>query len=229
MITKSVAPYREPLDARASRSRTGGPSFPLANRAMRVAWRCAWLLLARWTPPVMHPWRALILRSFGAQLGSNCRVHASARIWLPGNLTLGDNVLIGPGAILYNQGAIAIGSDTIVSQRSHICASTHDVDDPHFQLVLRPVSIGSQCWIAAEAFVGPGVRMADGSVLAARGALFEDTIPWTIYRGNAAAPLRLRDRLAGPASIRSTGPAMPEPQLPQVPGRIAAREAVDAG
>lgn len=182
----------EPLDAGAAGSRHGGPSFPLSNRFARIIWQVCWLVLARWTPPPLHRWRALVLKTFGARLGRNCRVHASARIWLPANLVMGDNVLIGPGAILYNQGRIAIGSDSIVSQRAHLCASSHDVDDPHFQLVLRPISIGAGCWIAAEAFVGPGVTMGPGAVLAARGALFADAEPGAIYRGNPASKLRNR-------------------------------------
>ena len=132
-------------------------------------------------------------------MGANCRVHGSAKVWLPANLKLGDNVLIGPGAILYNQGAISIGSDSVVSQRAHICASTHDVSDPLFQLEIRPVSLGTKCWVAAEAFVGPGVTMGDGAVLAARGALFEDADEWSIYRGNPAVRLKPRVLRAGEA------------------------------
>lgn len=185
------------LDAQISKPLEGGASFSLANRLVRVAWGLAWLLLARFTPPPLHPWRRLILRAFGARIGSGVRVHGSAAIWLPSNLTLGDNALIGPGARLYNQGTIAIGARTVVSQRAHICASSHDLTDPNFQLVLRPVSIGADCWVAAEAFVGPGVAMADGSVLSARGALFTSTEPYSVWSGNPATFLkqrRLRDR-----------------------------------
>ncbi|MBX7539568.1 putative colanic acid biosynthesis acetyltransferase [Qipengyuania sphaerica] len=189
----------EPLDARASGSRSGGPSFSLGNRIGRALWTLCWLLLARWTPPPLHGWRALVLKLFGAKLGRGCRVHASVNVWWPANLELGDNVLIGPGARLYNQGRITIGSDSIVSQRAHLCASTHDVSDPNFQLVVRPVSIGAQCWVAAEAFVGPGVTMGEGSVLAARGALFEDAESWTIYRGNPAAAVKPRALRSGAA------------------------------
>ena len=146
---------------------------------------------------MFHPWRALVLRAFGARLDSNVRVHASVSIWLPANLEAGDNVLIGPGARIYNQGRIAIGSGSVISQRAHLCASTHDVSDMHFQLVLRPIAIGANCWVAAEAFVGPGVTMGDGAVLGARGALFEDAEALTIYRGNPAVAVRKRALQAG--------------------------------
>lgn len=179
----------QPLDARITRPLRGGPSFSLGNRLVRVIWGLVWLLLCRFTPPPLHGWRRLVLRAFGARAAKGARVHASAMIWLPANLELGENCLIGPRVRLYNQGRITIGAQTVISQGAHICASSHDVRDPHFQLVLRPVSIGAGCWVAADAFVGPGVTMHDRAVLAARGALFHDAGADTIYRGNPATPI----------------------------------------
>lgn len=184
------------LDARQTRPLEGGASFSLGNRLIRVLWGAAWLVLCRFTPPPFHPWRALVLRAFGARVGKGARVHGSAAIWLPANLALGDHVLIGPGARLYNQGRIAIGAHTVVSQRAHLCASSHDIADPAFQLTLRPIAIGAQCWIAAEAFVGPGVTMQDRAVLAARGVLFGDAESGGVYSGNPA--VRIRQRVLRP-------------------------------
>lgn len=182
----------EPLDARSSNPIEGGASFSFGNRLIRVVWGLSWLLLARFTPPPLHAWRRLVLRAFGAKVARGARVHASVSIWLPANLELGENCLIGPRARIYNQGHVRIGARSVVSQGAQICASTHDVNDPHFQLVLRPVTIGVQCWVAADAFVGPGVTMQDRSVLAARGVLFTDAEADMIYRGNPAAALKPR-------------------------------------
>ncbi|MEP7221304.1 MAG: putative colanic acid biosynthesis acetyltransferase [Novosphingobium sp.] len=181
-----------PLPAATSRPLEGGPSFSLGNRALRAVWIMAWLVLARFTPPPLHGWRRLVLRWFGASVGRGARVHGSAVIWLPGNLDLGENALIGPGARIYNQGRITIGAWTVISQRAHLCASTHDISDPHFQLVCKPIEIGAGCWVAAEAFVGPGVQMADGAVLSARGALFSDAEAGGVYAGNPATFLKAR-------------------------------------
>lgn len=181
-----------PLDAASTRPLDGGASFTLGNRLFRAGWAVAWLLLARWTPPPLHCWRRLVLRAFGATLGRGARVHASVRVWYPPHLTLGDQVLIGPGAILYNQGRINIGARSVVSQRAHLCASTHDIGDPNFQLILRPITVGAGCWIAAEAFVGPGVTVGDDAVVAARAALFTDAEPNGVFRGNPAVKIRER-------------------------------------
>jgi putative colanic acid biosynthesis acetyltransferase WcaF len=183
----------QPLDASTARPLEGGASFSRGNRLARVAWRATWLALARWTPPPFHGWRRLVLRAFGAKVAPGARVHAGVSVWLPANLELGENCLIGPGVKLYNQGHITIGARSVISQGAHLCASSHDVSDPHFQLVLRPIVIGTGCWVAAEAFVGPGVTMSDGAVLAARGVLFEHAKLDTIYRGNPAVEVKTRN------------------------------------
>jgi putative colanic acid biosynthesis acetyltransferase WcaF len=182
-----------PLDASATRPLEGGASFSLGNRMLRVIWGLTWLVLCRFTPPALHPWRRLVLRLFGARVGTGARVHASVRIWLPANLELGEQALIGPGVTIYNQGRIAIGARSVVSQRAHLCASTHDISDPHFQLVLRPITVGEGCWIAAEAFVGPGVTVGDGAVIGARAALFESAAENGVYSGNPARLIKQRE------------------------------------
>jgi len=180
------------LDASANRPLEGGPSFSLRNRAFRLVWAICWLVFARFTPPPLHSWRRMILRLFGARVANGARVHASVNIWNPRNLELGANALVGPGVRLYNQGHITIGRATVISQRAHLCASSHDLSDPNFQLVLRPIVIGDHCWIAAEAFVGPSVVMGDRSVLAARSALFGTAEANGVYSGNPARFLKTR-------------------------------------
>lgn len=180
------------LQASRHRPLDGGASFSLGNRMFRAAWILSWTLLARWTPPPLHGWRRLVLRAFGARVGKGVRIHASTRVWYPPNLQLGDNVLLGPGAYCYNQGRIEIGSRTVISQGAHLCASSHDISDPDFQLIVRPISIGANAWVAAEAFIGPGCRVGDGAVVGARAALFRDAEDWGVYSGNPATLIKTR-------------------------------------
>lgn len=189
------------LDARKSKPLSGGPSFSLANRLTRLAFGAVWLLLARWTPRPLNPWRILLLRLFGARIGSGVIVYGSARIWLPAHLEMDDGSTLGPGVECYAMAPVSIGARTIISQRAHLCAGTHDHRDPVFQLCARPIRIGSDAWIAAEAFVGPGVTVGEGAVLGARGCAFADLDPWTVYSGNPAVSLGSRVmREAEPAS-----------------------------
>ena len=145
------------LDARLSRPLEGGPSFPLGHRLFRLAWRLTWLLLAAWTPPPLARWRRLVLVLFGADLAPTANVRASARVWYPPHLAMAEHAQLGPGAECYNIAPVRIGRRTTVSQDACLCTGSHDLSDPHFQLVARRIVIEEEAWIAAGAFVGPGV------------------------------------------------------------------------
>lgn len=182
-----------PLNAREADTMDGGGySFSLANRIQRVVWNVTWKLLASWTPPPMHGWRRFLLRRFGATIGRGVRIYGSARIWLPANLVMEDLSWLGPRVNCYNQGKITIGHRTVVSQGAHLCASSHDINDIFFQLVLRPIRIEANTWIAAEAFVGPGVTVGEGAVLGARSVALRALEPWGVYSGNPAQLIKHR-------------------------------------
>lgn len=183
-----------PLDARMARSLQGGPSFSLRHRLFRAVWTMSWLLLARWTPPPARLWRVALLRLFGAQVDWTARVYGSAAVWYPPHLAMGRHAIMGPGVQCYCLGKITIGAGAIISQRSHLCAGSHDIDDPYFQIVTAPIVIGERAWIAAEAFVGPGVTVGAGAVLGARGVAIRDLAPWTVHAGNPARLIRQRRR-----------------------------------
>jgi putative colanic acid biosynthesis acetyltransferase WcaF len=182
------------LDAQKSRPIEGGPSFGLGHRLYRAVWAALWLLLAAWTPAPLHRWRVLLLRLFGADIAWTAHVYASARIWYPPNLVMREYSCLGPGANCYSIARVVIGPRAVVSQRAYLCTGSHDILDPAFQLVARPIAIGADAWVAAESFVGPGVTIGEGAVLGARAVAFQDLDAWTVYLGNPAAALRKRAR-----------------------------------
>lgn len=180
------------LDATVHNPRTGGASFSIGNRIYRLAWATAWLLLARWTPPQLRPWRRLLLRAFGARMGKGSDVRPNASVWNPRNLVMGRYSTLGWGVYCYSMAPIELGDYVTVSQRAHLCAGTHETATAAMQLLAKPIRIGNNAWIAAEAFVGPGVTVGEGAVLGARGVATRDIAPWTINAGNPAQ--KLRDR-----------------------------------
>jgi putative colanic acid biosynthesis acetyltransferase WcaF len=182
-----------PLDARLARSLEGGPSFPLGSRLYRALWRLAWAALAAWSPPFMHAWRRLVLKLFGARMAPGARVYASVRIWDPRNLAMGVRSCLGPRVDCYSMASVSLADGAIVSQDACLCAGSHDIDDPAFQLVAKSIVIGERAWIAAGAFVGPGVSVGEGAVLGARGVAFSDLEAWSVHIGNPARRLRRRE------------------------------------
>ena len=125
-------------------------------------------------------------------MAAHSDVRGSARIWYPPHLAMDERAVIGPHVNCYNMAPISLGRGALVSQNAHLCAGSHDVDSPVFQLVARPITIGAEAWVAADAFVGPGVQLGEGTVLGARAAAFQHLEAWRIYTGNPAQPLRPR-------------------------------------
>jgi putative colanic acid biosynthesis acetyltransferase WcaF len=180
------------LDARTSDSTRGAASFTLSNRLYRIAWAVTWKVLASWTPPAFFRWRRLLLILFGAKLAPTARVYPSASIWSPANLEMAAYACLGPASHAYSMAPIIIGENALVSQGGQLIAGTHDIEDPLFQLQARSITLGARVWIAAEAFVGPGVIVGEGAVLGARGCAFKNLEPWTVYAGNPARAIKPR-------------------------------------
>lgn len=172
----------------------GAPSFSLGHRLFRLTWMITWALLGAWTPPPMKGWRRLLLRRFGAQIHDTANVYGSVRIWYPPNLTMEARSTLGPGVDCYTMGPIHVGRNVIISQKAYLCTGTHDINDPSFQIRARPITLEADCWICADAFVGPGVTVGSGAVLSARGAVFRDMEPWGVYQGNPARKIKDRTR-----------------------------------
>lgn len=170
------------------------PSTSLASRAGRALWAVACALLFRPTPRPLHAWRAFVLRRFGARLGSHCHIYPGARIWAPWNLVCEDAVGIADEAVIYNPAPVTLRSHAVVSQQAYLCGAGHDIDDPAFPMVSRPIELGRYAWIGARATVCPGVRVGEGAVLALGGVATRDLVAWTVHGGVPARPLRPRRR-----------------------------------
>ncbi|WP_237706969.1 putative colanic acid biosynthesis acetyltransferase [Ochrovirga pacifica] len=138
-------------------------------------------------------WRVFVLRVFGADVSWKAMVNSSVKIWAPWNLKMGDYACLGPGVDCYNQGFITIGKNVTVSQKSYLCASTHDFTSKNHELLVQPIVIQEKSWIAADAFIGPGVTVGEGAVVGARAAVFKDVAAWTVVGGNPAKFIKKRE------------------------------------
>jgi putative colanic acid biosynthesis acetyltransferase WcaF len=168
-------------------------SFSMANKVGRLIWNLVRFLFFRpFIPRMFDKWRVFILKCFGANIEWTSTVYASAKIWAPWNLEMGAYATLGPEVDCYNQGKIIIKAHTTVSQKSYLCSSSHDISDPKFKLVLKPITIEEEAWIAADTFIGPGVSIGRGAVIAARSAVFDDVEAWSVMRGNPAVLIKKR-------------------------------------
>jgi putative colanic acid biosynthesis acetyltransferase WcaF len=158
----------------------------------RALWPFAWLVLAAWTPPMLRPWRRVLLRAFGAKVSPTAGIYGSSRISRPSNLEIGEHAYIGPDVVVDASARVTFGDYSLISQGGCIRAREDGPRAGEGGARSLPIEIGAYAWIAAKAYVGPGVKVGEGAVLGACGCAFEELSPWTVYIGNPAKPLRPR-------------------------------------
>lgn len=155
------------------------------EQCLRVAWAFGrWLV--HLSPHPLHGWRRAVLRLFGAKVGRQARIVASAHIFMPWNVEIGDWAAIGPDVFVYSLGKVRIGRRATVSYRGHICAGTHDFTDPTIPLLKPPVTVEEDAWIGTEAFIGPGVTIGARAMVAARAVVVKNVEADTLVGGHPA-------------------------------------------
>lgn len=160
----------------------------------RALWYLAQATLFRWSPRTCFRWRNWLLNRFGATIHPTAHVYPTVKIEVPWHLTIGAYSSIGDGARLYCLGLVTIGERVTVSQFAHLCAGTHDYSDPMMPLLTPPISVEDDSWIAADAFVGPGVIVAPGTIVGARAVLTKSFDSWVVVVGNPARVVKRRER-----------------------------------
>ncbi len=117
---------------------------------------------------------------------------------------MGDYSVLGDQVDCYCMNRITIGSKVAVSQRAFLCTGSHDVTSLRRPLTTAPIVLENHVWVAAQAFVGPGVTIGEGAVVAACACVVRDVDPWVIAGGNPA--VRLKERV-----LSETAPAGRDP------------------
>ncbi len=142
--------------------------------------------------PVPSALKVAALRWFGARVGRGVVIRSRVNITFPWRLSIGDNVWIGDEVLILSLAEVRIGSNVCISQRAFLCTGSHDFSSPTFDLITQPIRIEDGCWVAAGAFIGPGVTLGQGSLCAAGSVVVKDVAAGMRVGGNPAGPLRGR-------------------------------------
>jgi putative colanic acid biosynthesis acetyltransferase WcaF len=160
--------------------------------------------LVRLSPRPCFGWRRVVLRLFGARIGAHVNVYPSTHLYMPWNVELGDWTALGEDVLVYSLGKVRIGKSVTLSYRAHVCAGTHDLNDPALPLLKPPVTIEDGVWIGTEAFIGPNVSIGAGAVVGARAVVVRNVLPLDIVAGNPARPIGRRRFLDRSPVVRRT-------------------------
>lgn len=161
------------------------------HRLLRVLWAVINATLFRVTPTFKL--RIAWLKLFGAKLRWNHKIYPSATIFSPWNLLITTGSVIGPRVEIYNKAKVSLGTGVVISQDSYICTASHDVSSPTMTLVIKPIVIEDNVWVAARSIVLPGVTLHTASVIGAGSVVTKDVDAWTVVGGNPAKIVKKRE------------------------------------
>ncbi len=136
--------------------------------------------------PIPIKIKVLILRFFGAQIGSRVVIKPAVNIKYPWLLSVGDNVWLGENVWIDNLAEATIGDHVCISQGAMLLTGNHDYTRATFDLILEPIRINQGVWIGAFSIICPGVLCDSHSVLAVGSVATSNLEAYGIYRGNPA-------------------------------------------
>jgi putative colanic acid biosynthesis acetyltransferase WcaF len=157
-----------------------------ASRLKEGLWHLMKIVFFQNPLPMPSRLRVTLLRLFGARVGKRVVIRANVNITFPWRLVMRDHVWIGEEVTILSLAPVAVGSNVCISQRAYLCTGSHEYRADTFDLVTRPITVESETWIAAQAFIGPGVTVGRGSVVSAGSVVLRDVPAGAVVRGNPA-------------------------------------------
>lgn len=136
--------------------------------------------------------RTMLLRLFGAKIGTNVYFKPGLRVKFPWYLSIGDYSWIGEDVWIDNLAPVSIDAHVCVSQGVYLCTGNHDWSTRNMRLFRRPIHLQTGCWAGARSVISPGVTVGEGAILSVGSVATGDLEPWGIYAGNPAVFVRER-------------------------------------
>ncbi|URT73441.1 putative colanic acid biosynthesis acetyltransferase [Cytobacillus firmus] len=134
----------------------------------------------------MYSWRNFLLKIFGANIGKSVKVRATAKFTYPWKVSIGDYSWIGDNVQFYSLDEITVGSHCVISQESYLCTGSHNIKDPNFGLITKPIVVKNGAWVASDVFIYPGVTINEMAVVGARSTVTKDIPANEVHVGSPA-------------------------------------------
>lgn len=168
------------------------PDFRGRSSFIVQIWWMTDFFLFKLSPQILYGWRRFLLRLFGAKIGKGVIIRPSVTVTYPWKVKIGDYSWIGDNVVLYSLGEIEIGSNVVVSQKSYLCAASHEYSKVNFPIFSHKIIIEDECWLATDVFVAPGTVVGKGTVVGARSSVFQSLPGGKVCVGSPAKPIKDR-------------------------------------
>ncbi len=130
-----------------------------------------------------HTLRKLFYRLGGVKIGRGSTIHMNAVFYDPTNVKIGHDSIVGEKTVLDGRASLVIGDHVDIASEVMIYTSQHDVHDPQFAAISKPVVIKDYVFIGPRAIIIPGVVIGKGAVVAAGAVVTKDVDDYAIVAG----------------------------------------------
>jgi maltose O-acetyltransferase len=130
-----------------------------------------------------HTVRLIFYKISGIKIGKGSVIHTGANFYEPRNITIGEDTIIGEGAVLDGRAKLMIGNHVDFASEVMIYNSQHDINDENFSAVNREVVIEDYVFVGPRSIILPGVKIGKGAIVAAAAVVTKDVPPYAIVAG----------------------------------------------
>lgn len=146
--------------------------------------------------PVHHV-RRFFYRLAGIKIGKGSTIHMGTVFFNPGNISIGQDTIVGEGALLDGRAPLIIGDHVDIASDVMIYNSEHNIHAEHFAadegVVEASVTIGDYVFIGPRVIVLPGITIGQGAVIGAGAVVTKDVGSGMIVGGVPAKEIGKRD------------------------------------
>src|SRR6266702_5735434 len=107
-------------------------------------------------------------------------------------VSIGKGSVINHGCLLYTTGGLVIGENVSISSGVWLVTGTHDMHDPQFVDLYKPILIGDYVWIGMRATILAGITIGEGAVVMAGAVVTHDVPPYAVVGGVPARVISQR-------------------------------------
>jgi len=181
---------------------------------LRIEWASAFLR-SKWEyliKPEWYQWKMILLMHIPGRIGCAIRRQAMGfrrcgrdvlifdHVWFqaPWNISVGDDVRIHPTAFLDGIGGIEIGCHVGIASGVQIYSQNHGYKDKCRLYYAQPCELGKvviedDVWVGGGSLILAGVRIREGSIIAAGSVVTKDTEPYSVIAGVPAKKIGERE------------------------------------
>lgn len=130
-----------------------------------------------------HVFRRAVHQTAGVKMGKGSAIHMGVTFYDTRHIEIGDDTVIGERAVLDGRARLVIGNHVALASEVMVYNSQHDIHDPLFKAITKPVHIEDYVFIGPRAIILPGVTIGKGAIVAAGAVVTKDVPPFAVVGG----------------------------------------------